>query len=123
MVFVVCFVLTFLVGIVILGIVETLVACFVSKPTIGEEQMSEVESTTKRQPRTIVRDPAFVLAFTRCSSYEEVSVQLGLGVASVMSRAARLRKAGVNLPKFDRVLAKKTSVEELNAILEQSTAN
>jgi hypothetical protein len=52
-----------------------------------------------RQPAT---DVAFVQAWLQSENYAGVARLLGLARGSVLAKATRLRKAGVNLPKYAR---------------------
>ena len=63
-----------------------------------------------------VSNEAFVKAVLACKSYAEVAETTGLTQASVQSRAAKLRKLGVNLPVYERV-KKTVDVEALNALI------
>jgi hypothetical protein len=63
-----------------------------------------------------VTDVDFVKACVNSKTAEAVASATGLKHSTVLSRAAKLRKAGVNLPEFDR--AKKVlDVKALNALI------
>ena len=57
----------------------------------------------------------FVKAYMASRSSEELAANTGLTLESARSRAAKLRKAGVNLPKFSRERA--IDIAGLNAIV------
>jgi transposase len=71
------------------------------------------EKTVK--PR--VSDKDFVAACLAGKSCADVAASTGLAVASVCQRAARLRKAGVKLAKYDRKARSQTDVDALNAMI------
>jgi hypothetical protein len=58
------------------------------------------ESTNMAKPQ--VTDVDFVKACVNSKTAEAVASATGLKHSTVLSRAAKLRKAGVNLPEFDR---------------------
>jgi transposase len=51
-----------------------------------------------------------------CDSYAELAEELDLSEASVSTRANKLRKLGVNLPKYAKA-AKPIDVDALNALI------
>lgn len=63
-----------------------------------------------------VSDSGFVEAWVSSKSVPEVSGKTGLARPSVVARASRLRKAGVNLPRFCRA-GRAVDVAGLNAII------
>lgn len=62
----------------------------------------------------------FVQAWRESSSCDDVGIMCNMAPASVRARAAKLRKAGVKLPKYARATRapKVIDVDSLNAILE-----
>ena len=73
--------------------------------------MSEV--TKKR-----VSNKDFVQAYLLYKSYGELAQAIGLSVASVASRANKLRKLGVKLPKYERASSTKVlDIDGLNALI------
>jgi len=72
--------------------------------------------TTGTSAKTRVPNEKFVQAYMLCDSYSELAEELGLSDASVASRANKLRKLGVNLPKYAKA-AKAIDVDALNALI------
>jgi hypothetical protein len=83
------------------------------------------EATTAATPVAVkksrVSDVDFVQAYTKCKSSEELSEMTGLTIESARSRAAKLRKAGVMLPAFNR--KRTVDVAGLNAILGENVSD
>lgn len=68
-----------------------------------------------------VSDDEFVLIWNGASSRQDVADKCNVSGATAGMRAAKLRKAGVNLKHFQRGRPKKTiDVEHLNEIIEQA---
>jgi transposase len=66
-----------------------------------------------------VTDKQFVMGCKNCHSTGQAASLLGLSCATVSARANKLRKLGVNLPKFARVVkTKAVDVEGLNDLLD-----
>lgn len=65
-----------------------------------------------------VADAEFVSAYVASTDCGGVAAKLGVTASAVRSRAAKLRKAGVELPVFDRTPRKKKEIKvaELNVI-------
>ena len=66
----------------------------------------------------MITDEAFVTAWAKSKSVEEVAKRLGRAKCSVQVRAGRLRKAGVKLPRHPRP-KKVTDVTTLNKLLKK----
>ena len=66
--------------------------------------------------KTIVSDKDFVLAYGNCRSYSTLAESLAMKQTSVQARAAKLRKAGVNLVPYERK-KKEVDVAGLNSLL------
>ncbi len=66
--------------------------------------------------KTRVSNEVFVKAFLAEDSPAAVAIVTGMAATSVAARATRLRKAGVNLPKFTRK-NEHLDVEGLNALI------
>ena len=77
----------------------------------GEKEEREIMAK-----KITVSDENFVLACIDNSTVAAISAKLGLKPATVASRANKLRKAGVNLPEFDRA-TKVLDVAGLNALI------
>ena len=61
----------------------------------------------------------FVLAYKGSQSWSDVASKTGMAESSCKIRTGKLRKLGVNLPKFSRwTTVKHVDVAKLNAILE-----
>jgi hypothetical protein len=65
--------------------------------------------------KTQISNVDFVKAYIASESSEELAANTGLTIESARSRAAKLRKAGVALPKFDR--KREIDITGLNAII------
>jgi len=68
------------------------------------------------EKRTYSTDKEFVTAYASSNSLKEVAEKLDVEVGTVQTRASKLRKRGVNLPKFARKVTQ-TNVDELNELL------
>ena len=79
--------------------------------------LKEIAMIEKPTLKTRVSDAEFVNLFLRSKSAGEVAVKIGLKVESVAARANKLRKAGVNIPKFDRK-KREVDVKGLNKTIE-----
>ena len=66
--------------------------------------------------RSVLTDVEFVTAWIKASNYEEIVATTGLSRTSIQARAAKLRKAGVKLPKYGRV-HKVVDVKGLNELI------
>lgn len=71
-------------------------------------------ATKEAKPRT--SDVDYVRAAASAKSVAELAAAVGMTKQSAAARSARLRKAGVNLPKYSRA-KKETDVAGLNALL------
>lgn len=66
-------------------------------------------------PKKLTSDADFVTAWVTSKTVDEVVKKTGLAKMTIQVRAARLRKAGVKLPKFVR--RKTIDVDGLNALV------
>jgi transposase len=83
-----------------------------------KKKMSETNQESTVIHRVRVTDEQFVSCHKNCHSNAQVAQMLGISEATVAARANKLRKIGVRLPKFDRVVnSKEVDVEGLNALL------
>lgn len=73
-----------------------------------------MESTVEK--RTYASDTEFVTAYATSSNLKETAEKLGVKVGTVQTRASKLRKSGVNLPKFARKVTA-IHVDALNQLL------
>ena len=79
-----------------------------------------IEAKAKKKPGPRISDRDFVQALVLYKSYGDTAEAIGMTVGSVQSRAGKLRKLGVNLPKPDRVSSagkKVTDVAGLTALI------
>jgi hypothetical protein len=83
-------------------------------PFLSVFQIKGDSTVADSKPR--VSNVDFVTAYKSSSSHNELAKKIGLTKASVASRAAKLRKLGVNLAKYAREKPA-VDVEALNAIL------
>ena len=74
-----------------------------------------VESWPSKMVKPRVSDIDFVKKYMASKSSAELSTNTGLTIESARSRAAKLRKAGVALPKFNRT--REIDISGLNAIV------
>jgi len=93
-------------------------------PFVEENPMSDAEIRSEKDPaevakevKTRVPDKCFVLAYVGCASYEELAEETGLSDATCRARAAKLRKAGVNLKAYARAERAGTDIDSLNDLI------
>ena len=82
--------------------------------------MSESDNTqapkVSKKSKKRVSNKDYVQAYLLYKSYPELAEAIGLSRASVASRANKLRKAGVNLPKYVRAKSE-LDVAGLNSLI------
>ena len=98
------------------------------KPIAGPSVMASIAKANDTAIMQVAKKPAkprvtneqFVKAYVNCHSTEHCASMLGLTATSVSTRANKLRKAGVKLPKYDRASNPKTiDVDGLNKLLSE----
>ena len=72
-----------------------------------------------RKTRAAVSNEAFVKAWAKADSIGAVAARLGMAYSGAQARVARLRKAGVKLPRFARHGAS-IDVAALNALYKKA---
>ena len=91
--------------------------------TQGQTQSSaeQAATATEGQKKPRVSNEDFVLAYLDCTSYVELAEKLGSTDTAVANRANRLRKMGVNLPRYVRRNGSgPIDVEALNELIEEN---
>jgi transposase len=76
-------------------------------------------SDEKKIVKLRVSDDDFVIACRDSISNSEAAEKTGLTKASVQARLAKLRKKGLDFPKYARVAKQATDIEKLNELLKQ----
>ena len=76
--------------------------------------------STETATKVRISDTDFVRALLSSKSYTELATTLNMAQASVQARANRLRKAGVELPAYDRK-KKEIDVTGLNGLIAVTT--
>lgn len=74
----------------------------------------------RRAAPTKIADEAFVAAWEACPTVQMVAETLGIGRRACISRAFRLRKAGVNLTRKPRSVPRsKAHLQKLNRLIQK----
>jgi DNA-directed RNA polymerase specialized sigma24 family protein len=76
--------------------------------------------TAVKTAKPQVSNENFVLAYIRSTTYAELAARVGLTESTAKARAARLRKAGVQLAKYARKVPA-LDVSALNDLINLST--